>query len=101
MIGLRQATNKRLHLHPLAHPAHQIIDTGLDETSCFFADGDGQEVTHGHYFEELSESCYSTVEGNLLPYNDFQDGDFTFDLSRRKVGILRDCHYNVKPSVRH
>ena len=32
---------------------HQVIDSGLDETSCFFIDDDGQEVTHGHYYEEL------------------------------------------------
>lgn len=32
---------------------HQVVDSGLDETSCFFADGDGEEVTHGHYYEEL------------------------------------------------
>lgn len=31
----------------------QIVDTGVDETSCFFADGDGQTVPHGHFFEEL------------------------------------------------
>lgn len=32
---------------------HQVVDSGLDETSCFFIDQDGQEVTHGHYYEEL------------------------------------------------
>ncbi|CAM9691381.1 unnamed protein product [Scytosiphon promiscuus] len=31
----------------------QVIDSGLDETSCFFAnDESGEEVMHGHYFEE-------------------------------------------------
>ena len=32
---------------------HQVVDSGLDETSCFFVDEDGEEVTHGHYYEEL------------------------------------------------
>ncbi|CAN0460486.1 unnamed protein product, partial [Laminaria digitata] len=31
----------------------QVVDTGLDETSCYFEDGDGLEVTHGHYFEKF------------------------------------------------
>ncbi|CAN0597839.1 unnamed protein product, partial [Laminaria digitata] len=31
----------------------QVVDTGLDETSCYFIDADGEEVPHGHYFEEL------------------------------------------------
>eukprot|EP00904_Undaria_pinnatifida_P011000 jgi/Undpi1/702/HiC_scaffold_10.g04166.m1 len=31
----------------------QVIDTGVDETSCYFIDDDGQTVTHGHYFEEI------------------------------------------------
>eukprot|EP00904_Undaria_pinnatifida_P010989 jgi/Undpi1/701/HiC_scaffold_10.g04165.m1 len=30
----------------------QVIDTGVDETSCYFIDDDGQTVTHGHYFDE-------------------------------------------------
>lgn len=31
----------------------KVIDTGVDETSCFFADDEsGEEVAHGHYFEE-------------------------------------------------
>lgn len=49
-------------------PAHQVVDTGLDETSCFFADGDGEEVTHGHYYEEIalrhSSSFTSTMSSS-------------------------------------
>ncbi|CAN0316610.1 unnamed protein product, partial [Scytosiphon promiscuus] len=32
----------------------QIIDTGVDETSCYFIDDDGEEVDHGYYYDELS-----------------------------------------------
>eukprot|EP00903_Cladosiphon_okamuranus_P015158 g14016.t1 len=75
----------------------QIVDSGLDETSCFFADGDGRQVTHGYYFEELSESLpVITSEGEAFSYtalgypdtfrvDAFQGGDFSFDLSRRKI----------------
>lgn len=38
----------------------QIVDTGLDETSCFFADGGGEEVAHGHYYEELGVMPFSS-----------------------------------------
>lgn len=87
---------------PPGLPANQVVDSGLDETSCFFADGDGQEVAHGYYFEELSEAlAIATSEGNYLYYTSqgfnpytvrpdlFAGGDFSFDPSRRKVGILR------------
>lgn len=74
------------HAPPLPHPVHQIIDSGLDETSCYFADGDGEEVTHGHYFDELSES-HSSV--SLPAYTIFEGGDFSFDPSRRKVARHR------------
>lgn len=75
-------------------PAEQIIDTGLDETSCFFADGDGEDVTHGHYFEELSEK-FTTITSQeeyygTVGFEEFEGGDFSFDLSRRKVGLPRE-----------
>eukprot|EP00752_Nemacystus_decipiens_P002497 g2346.t1 len=77
----------------------QVVDTGLDETSCFFADGDGQEIPHGYYFEELSEGGFRfpTSQGDYYYYTSqgaypysyvpevFEGGDFSFDLSRRKV----------------
>lgn len=35
--------------------SHQIIDTGLDETSCFFVhDEEGDQIPHGYYFDEIS-----------------------------------------------
>lgn len=71
---------------PLPRPVHQIVDSGLDETSCFFVDGDGQEVAHGYYFDELSKS-YSSV--SVPAYTKFEGGDFSFDSSRRKVGTPR------------
>lgn len=88
-------------LVPAALPANQIIDSGLDETSCFFVDGDGQEVTHGYYFEEHSDvfyvptsegDYYYTSEGYYAQFDNkiFEGGDFSFDLSRRKVGIPRE-----------
>ena len=57
----------------------QVIDTGLDETSCFFVDEDGEEIAHGHYFEELGFANGSDV------YAPFTGGDFSYDLNRRKV----------------
>ncbi|CAM9519204.1 unnamed protein product, partial [Scytosiphon promiscuus] len=30
----------------------QVVDTGLDYNSCYFVDEDGEEVAHGHFFEE-------------------------------------------------
>lgn len=75
---------------PAPHPILQIIDSGLDETSCFFADEDGEEVTHGYYFDELSDT-YSTSNGGVVWFTDFDGGDFFFDSSRRKVGTVCDC----------
>lgn len=73
----------------LPHPAYQIVDSGLDETSCFFVDGDGQEVTHGYYFDEMSES-YSSV--SVPAFTKFQGGDFSFEPSRRKVSVRLGFH---------
>lgn len=78
----------------------QVVDSGLDETSCFFADGDGQVMTHGYFFEELSDrQTYYTSQGNpagtetygyyssTFRFGQFEGGDFSFDLSRRKVRV--------------
>ncbi|CAN0485385.1 unnamed protein product, partial [Ectocarpus sp. 12 AP-2014] len=58
----------------------QVVDAGLDETSCFFADDDGLQVEHDFLFDGVrmeGDSDVSTVLGNCsLP----------FDMSRRKVG---------------
>eukprot|EP00903_Cladosiphon_okamuranus_P018381 g16907.t1 len=60
----------------------QIIDTGLDETSCFFVDEDGLEVEHGYYFEELGFAGEPSFD-NVISL--FEGGSFPFDLSRRKI----------------
>lgn len=67
-----------------------MVDTGLDYNSCFFRDEDGVEVAHGHYFEELGVEAdalsywyFSTF--NLKVAQIFTGGNFTYDLSRRKV----------------
>lgn len=74
--------NRSLREHAL--PSHQIVDTGLDETSCYFADDSGEEIQHGYYFNELYVDTSSSL---LYAFPDFDGGDFTYDLSRRKVGI--------------
>lgn len=66
----------------------------MDETSCFFIDGDGEEIQHGYYFDEVamdSENVFVISTGS----------DFYFDMTRRKViTLLRDltksayrCHH--------
>ncbi|CBN75410.1 subtilisin-like serine peptidase [Ectocarpus siliculosus] len=57
----------------------QVVDTGLDETSCFFADDDGLQVEHGFLFGGVrveGDGNVSTVLGNY---------SFPFDMSRRKI----------------
>lgn len=67
----------------LPHSPHlwnnQIVDSGLDESVCFFADENGQSVEHGHLFDGKrmdDNGTFITVGGNP---------SFTYDLSRRKV----------------
>lgn len=58
----------------------KVVDSGLDETSCFFADDDGLQVEHGFLFDGVrveDDGNVSTVLGNY---------SFPFDMSRRKVG---------------
>ena len=59
------------------------MDTGLDETSCFFIDDSGEKIEHGYYFDNIElngeESSATTAEV------DFTGGYFPFDLTRRKV----------------
>lgn len=65
----------------------QVIDTGLDETSCFFIDDDGEEVDHGYYFDELailSLSATSEASESRI-FASFNDGDFSSYPERRKV----------------
>ena len=64
------------------------MDAGLNETSCFFEDGDGAEVEHGYYFEEVgSNNPYFTYSSDSFSRfkEIFTGGDFTYDSSRRKV----------------
>ncbi|CAB1107200.1 unnamed protein product [Ectocarpus sp. CCAP 1310/34] len=61
----------------------QVVDTGLDETSCFFIDDGGEEVDHGYFFEELFVG--STGSSQLIYYPVFEAGDFTYTEERRKV----------------
>lgn len=56
----------------------QIIDSGLDQESCFFRDEDGENVEGGFYFNEIA------IGSNFLLL-DFRGGYFPYDLSRRKV----------------
>ena len=58
-----------------------MVDSGLDETSCFFADHDGLQVEHGHVFDglRLDSDGYGSVV--------FEDYSFAYDMSRRKVGL--------------
>lgn len=70
----------------VASNPRQIIDTGLDESSCYFIDEDGGEVDHGYYFDEIG----FTGDGSHASQNLetlFNGGDFTFDLERRKAGL--------------
>lgn len=72
----------------------QVVDTGVDVSSCFFVDEDKKEVEHGHFFEEIGVSAdeFSSVS---LSSSDahigtvFKGGYFPFDLSRRKVRRVR------------
>ena len=56
----------------------KIVDTGLDEGVCYFADEDGRTVEHGHMFEGWRPS----EDGTYVPAGDYS---FPYDLSRRKV----------------
>lgn len=59
------------------HPLGKVVDSGLDEFSCFFADDDGLEVEHGNLFESHLKANSTFSVG--IAYN------FVHELSRRKV----------------
>ncbi|CAM9668187.1 unnamed protein product, partial [Laminaria digitata] len=64
----------------------QVLDTGLDETSCYFEDGDGLEVVHGHFFEDLGFVDFASgSSSSVMTVLVFDDGDFSFDVDRRKI----------------
>lgn len=74
-----------------SRPPRQVLDTGLDESSCYFEDGDGLEVEHGHFFERLGlvlgVYTSATISDSASAVWEFEGGDFTFDLERRKVCV--------------
>ncbi|CAN0345646.1 unnamed protein product [Pylaiella littoralis] len=57
----------------------QVVDTGLDESSCFFADDDGLQIEHGHLYEGVRFEADGNVSMVLGDYS------FAYDMSRRKV----------------
>lgn len=60
----------------------------MNETSCFFEDGDGDKVEHGYYFDEIgtTNSYFSYSSDSFSLFKEiFTGGDFTYDNSRRKV----------------
>lgn len=61
-----------------------MVDSGLDETSCFFADDDGLEIEHDYLFEDYSIFFDSGNDSTLVSAND-EMKEFKYDLSRRKV----------------
>eukprot|EP00903_Cladosiphon_okamuranus_P006848 g6670.t1 len=69
----------------------QVVDTGLDETSCFFVhDETGDQITHGYYFDELSTDLTGSYFSYLYPSSYevsgiFSGGDFSTFPDRRKV----------------
>lgn len=95
---------------------NKVVDTGLDETSCFFVDSEeGDHVTHGYYYDELGVNFLGTSfsgsydEGALQQpsaasaasaasyysyYSDYQSegifsgGDFSVYPDRRKVSYI-------------
>lgn len=57
------------------------MDSGLDETSCFFEDEDGLQVEHGHLFDGFRKESDGTVSFVSENYS------FAYDMSRRKVRL--------------
>ncbi|CBN78745.1 peptidase S8 and S53 [Ectocarpus siliculosus] len=66
----------------------QIIDAGVNETTCFLEHGDGTEVEHGYYFDFVASSnplFTSSSESRSMFKAEFTGGDFSYDSDRRKV----------------
>lgn len=61
------------------------MDSGLDETSCFFADDDGEQIEHGHLYDggRLGPDRYVSIA--------IGEPSFPYDLSRRKVRVFCSC----------
>lgn len=56
----------------------QVVDSGVDEASCFFVDHSGEPVKHGYLFEGIRW----TANGSLT---EALSSSLQFDMSRRKV----------------
>eukprot|EP00752_Nemacystus_decipiens_P004360 g3984.t1 len=85
----------------------QVIDTGLDETSCFFVHDDtGDQIEHGYFFDEFGANVFTSLSESddqwWLPKEEhhtgsgseysvisssavFTGGDFSFYPERRKL----------------
>lgn len=70
-----------------------MVDSGLDETSYFFADDDGLEVEHGHLLHGLRRDPEGSIQGFVSNWTLVRANFFPYDMSRRK---MRDGH---KPKV--
>lgn len=67
------------------HCCSQVVDSGLDQESCFFRDEDGENVELGYYFDEIALLSATDY------FAEFNGGYFPADLNRRKVGVIRVC----------
>lgn len=65
----------------------QIVDSGLDETHCYFVDEGGEEVEHGYLFDEIGG--YGPSSSEIVAIQ--SGGYFPSDLSRRKVRYREDA----------
>eukprot|EP00752_Nemacystus_decipiens_P005062 g4596.t1 len=57
----------------------QVVDSGLDDTSCYFAEDDGLQIEHGHLFDGVRLEPDGNVSLVLDAYS------FAYDMSHRKV----------------
>lgn len=60
-----------------------MIDSGLDESSCFFSDESGEEIEHGYFFDEIGIDIVSPEDARAWVI--FTGGDFPVYPTRRKV----------------
>lgn len=62
-----------------------MVDSGVDQSSCYFREEDGSSVEFGHYFDEIAllGSSSSSVVGIL------DKGYYPVEAGRRKVRYER------------
>ena len=73
----------------------QVVDSGLDKTSCFFSHDDGLTIEHGYVFRGFrrnpdgqygwEQDSYSLEGGYFFPY----------DMSRRKAKYVQYTRYSI------